>query len=56
MSEYREIMPALLNFSQLNQVTYVQAPQKNTWRLQMSVCIAHFTYIKEYECHTMPQS
>lgn len=28
MSEYREIMPALLNFSQLNQATYVQAPQK----------------------------
>jgi hypothetical protein len=29
MSEYREIMPAPLNFSQLTEATYVQASQKH---------------------------
>jgi len=55
MYEYREIMLALLNFSQLNQAIYVQAPQKkNTWRLQ---CL-YVLYIRLHQgiCHTMPQS
>ena len=57
MFEYRQIMTALPNFSQPDQTTYVQAPQKkNTRRLKMPVCFIHFTYIKESECRTTPQS
>jgi len=55
MYEYREIKPALHNFSQLNQAIYVQAPQKTCGICSASACYT-FPYIKESECHIMPQS
>jgi hypothetical protein len=40
MYEYREIMPALLNFLKLNQAMYVQSPKKNVG-FAMPLCIIH---------------